>query len=119
MIEPAAAAFERASKVFQTSLLLLVTVGFTTLAVTERLDVFSTSVLAAALLFRGLITFGLLRIRIPRWAASVVAVVYLGYFGYDEFAEGLPSIERLIPASLQMLLFFTALKLLIVSHRRD
>ena len=119
MIEPAAAAFERVSKVFQTSLLLLVTVGFATLAVTERLDVFSTSVLAAALLFRGFVTFGLLRIRFPRWAASVLAVVYLGYFGYDQFAEGLPSIERLIPAALQMLLFFTALKLLIVSRRRD
>ena len=119
MIEPAAAAFERVSKVFQTSLLLLVTVGFATLAVTERLDVFSTSVLAAALLFRGFVTFGLLRIRFPRWVASVLAVVYLGYFGYDEFAEGLPSIERLIPAALQMLLFFTALKLLIVSRRRD
>ena len=94
MIEPAAAAFERVSKVFQTSLLLLVTVGFATLALTERLDVFSTSVLATALLFRGFVTFGLLRTRFPRWAASFLAVVYLGYCGYDEFAEGLPSIQR-------------------------
>ena len=119
MIEPASAATERVGKVFQASLLLLVTVGILTLALTERLDVFSTLVLATALLFRVFVKFGLLRVTFPRGAASILAVVYLGYYCYDLFPGGLPSLERLIPATLRMIFFFTALIIAIANRSRD
>ena len=109
----------RAGKVFQASLLVLVTVGFLTVASTGRLDIFSIAVFTAALLFRILVSVGAVRVSFPRWLGSALALVYLAYYGYEIFGAGLQSLQWLIPATVQMLFFFTALKLVIADRGRD
>ena len=119
MDEPVAVTTTRAGRVFQTSLLILVTVGLLTVASTGRLDVFPIGIFTTALLFRILISAGVVRVSFPRGLASFLAVAYLAYYCYDIFAGGVQSLQRLIPATVQMLFFFTALKLVIANRGRD
>ena len=119
MNEPVALTTTRSGRVFRASLLILVTVGFLTVASTGRLDIFSIGIFTTALLFRILVSTGVVRLSFPRGVASVLAVVYLAYYCYDIFGAGLQALQRLIPATVQMLFFFTALKLVIADRGRD
>lgn len=119
MDEPVALTTTRAGRVFHVSLLVLVTVAFLTVASTGRLDAFSIGIFTTALLFRVLVSAGVLRAKFPRGLGSFLAVGYLAYYCYEIFGGGVQALPRLIPATVQMLFFFTALKLVIADRGRD
>jgi len=118
MNAPPAASAVHVGRVFEASLLLLVSVGFATVALAGRVDAVSAGVFTTALVFRLLVMFGAVRVKFPRTAASVLAVLYLGYYCWRVFG-GVGSLEKFIPATMQMLFFFTALKLVIAEKGRD
>ena len=119
MNERAPASAVAVSRVFEGSLLLLVSVGFATVALAGRIDALSTTIFATALVVRLLAIFGVIRVRCPRWAVSALALLYSSYFGFVIFSDGGFSLQKFIPATMGMLFFFTALEMVIAKKGRD
>ncbi len=119
MNAPPAASAVHVGRVFEASLLLLVSVGFATVALAGRVDAVFFGVFAAALVFRLLVTFGVIRVKFPRRVASVLALLYVGYYCWEVFGDDGRALEKFIPATMRMLFFFTALKLVIAETGRD
>lgn len=70
---------------FQFSLLGLVASSFCALAGTGRLDPASLAFLLAGLTWRGFMTVGLARLRIPQYLITVVATAYLIFYPIDYY----------------------------------
>jgi hypothetical protein len=119
MNAPPAASAVHVGRVFEASLLLLVSVAFATVALAGRVEPVFFGVFAAALVFRLLVTFGVVRVKFPRRLASALALLYVGYYCWEVFGDGGSALGRFIPATMRMLFFFTALKLVIAQTGRD
>jgi protein-glutamine gamma-glutamyltransferase len=100
---------------FQTSLYLLVLSGFMLLASTGRLDVLSMSVVAVALLIRGILLLRSREFTIPEQWTNYFTIGYVAFYAFDYFVLS----RSFINATVHLTLFSMAVKLFGVYRERD
>jgi transglutaminase-like putative cysteine protease len=100
---------------FEFSLLGLLTSGYLAVAGSGYLDGPSIVLTASALLLRALLVGGFLRYQIPN---SLVAAVTLGYMGFYPI-DYLFLSRSFLPATVHLVLFIAAVKILTASTNRD
>ena len=109
----------RVDRVLQVSLLLLVANGFLAIASTGALDWFSISLMTAALAWRTAMVLRRAGRPIPSRIPSILALVYLVVYGVELYLSAPDILDVFVPATVRMMFFFTALKLLIAKNGRD
>ena len=109
----------RVDRIFQTSLLLLLANGFLAIAATGALDSFSVVVMSIALVWRAASIVRPASLPIPTRISSIAAVGYFAFYGAELYLGGPSILDVFIPATVRMMFFFTALKLLIAKTGRD
>ena len=109
----------RVERFFQVSLLLLVANGFLAIAATGSLDGFSFTLMSAALVWRAVRVFRTGVQPIPSRIPSILALGYLGFYGIELYLAAPNILDIFVPATVRMMFFFTALKLLLARKGRD
>ena len=109
----------RVERFFQVSLLLLVANGFLAIAATGSLDGFSITLMSAALVWRAVRVFRTGVQPIPSRIPSILALGYLGFYGIELYLAAPNILDIFVPATVRMMFFFTALKLLLAKKGRD
>ena len=109
----------RVERFFQVSLLLLVANGFLAIAATGSLDGFSLTLMSAALVWRAVRVFRTGVQPIPSRIPSILALGYLGFYGIELYLAAPNILDIFVPATVRMMFFFTALKLLLARMGRD
>jgi protein-glutamine gamma-glutamyltransferase len=110
---------ERAERVFQLSLLLLVATGCLALLATGRAGPLPATAVVAALAVRLLGVSGAVRIRIPPRLGSLLALALLLMYGAEVYYSSPSPAEGLIPATIRLMLLLSALKLVVAETGRD
>lgn len=104
-------------RLFQTSLFLLLVIGFATLVGTGKIDLFSVGFVTVALLLRGyLLLRGSAPFVIPRRAAYWLALVYVPIFFADFFFF---SGRDFVTPAVHLALFLMCVQLFNVQRERD
>ncbi|MFQ5696205.1 MAG: DUF3488 domain-containing protein, partial [Terriglobia bacterium] len=104
---------------FEISLFLLLTVGFLALASTGKLDIFSTLVMAGALVVKALRYRRHHEPELSPQAVKALTALYFPVYGVDFFllSEGWP--DGLLPATSRLVLFIAVMKLFSARTNRD
>ena len=110
---------ERAERVFQFSLLLLVATGCLALLATGRAGLLPATAVVAALAVRLLGAVGAARIRIPPRLVSLLALALLVMYGAEVYYSSPSPAEGVIPATIRLMLLLSALKLVAAEKGRD
>jgi protein-glutamine gamma-glutamyltransferase len=111
---------ERAERVFQLSLLLLVATGCLALLATGRAGLLPAIAVAAALGVKLLLgVIGAARIRVPPRLVSLLALALLLMYGAEVYYPSPSPAEGVIPATMRLLLLLSALKLVAAEKGRD
>src|ERR1700736_1228648 len=100
---------------FQFSLLGLLASGYLAVVGSGYLDVPTMAITAAALLLRGLITAGVLRLEFPPAPATVATLVYIGFSPIDYFYVS----GAFIPSTVHLVFFVAVVKILTAKTNRD
>lgn len=115
MASSAASPARRIEQFFQISLVLLLANGFFAILFTGRLDPVISMVMGAALLLRLLRTLDVIRFELPKWAVTLLSLLYVVFFPLDYLLIA----RSFVPATVRMMFFFTALKMLSAKTGRD
>ena len=107
-----AAAVER---FFQFSLLGLIAIGFLALASSRYLDRPTLGLTFAALILRGLIVAGVLRLEIPAKVISLAALAYVAFYPLDFYFIS----RDFLAATVHGVCFLAAIKILTATSNRD
>ena len=100
---------------FEFSLLGMLSVGFLAVLVTGFLDPLSIALTTAILLVRLALVMGWLRLKIPPRVITALAFLYAGFFAVDfQYLS-----HSFLVATIHLMLFLAALKLLTASSARD
>jgi transglutaminase-like putative cysteine protease len=111
----AATAAQRVGQFFQLSLVLLLANGFFAILFTGRLDPLISLVMGASLLLRLLRALDVIRFELPQWAVTLLSLLYVVFYPLDYLLIS----RSFIPATIRMMFFFTALKMLSAKTGRD
>jgi hypothetical protein len=111
----AASPAQRAGQFFQISLVLLLANGFFAIAFSGRLDPLILLVMSGALLLRLLRALDVLRFELPKWAVTLWSLAYIVFYPLDYLLIS----QSFVPATIRMMFFFTALKMLSAKTGRD
>jgi transglutaminase-like putative cysteine protease len=115
MSSPARSPVEAAERFYQWSLLGLMTSGFLALVGTGALDWPTTLLTSLALVVRGAVIAGLLRLHLnPAWVAAAT-LAYVGFYPLD--VQYLT--REFIPATIHLICFLSAARLLTARTDRD
>jgi protein-glutamine gamma-glutamyltransferase len=102
-------------RLFQTSLLGMVTCGYLAVAGSGYLDLPTLVLMALALLARGLIVIGLLRLEFPRWLVNVLTLAYVAFYPIDYlFISG-----EFLPATVHLVFYLAIVKIITAQTDRD
>src|SRR3979411_2074385 len=100
---------------FEFSLLGLLTSGYLAVVGSGYLDAPTVVLAALALMLRGLLVAGVLRLRIP---AALVAAATLGYMGFY-FVDYAFISRSFLPATFHLVFFIASVKILTATTNRD
>ena len=115
MASSAASPARRVEQFFQISLLLLLANGFFAILFSGRLDPFISMAMGAALLLRLLRALDVIRFELSKWAVTLLSLLYAVFFPLDYLLIS----RSFVPATIRMMFFFTALKMLSARTGRD
>ena len=101
---------------FQTSLFLMLVVGFATLASTGKLDLLSVGFVLASLALRGYLLLREIQFVIPRRVTYWLSLVYVAMFFADFFFF---SGRDFVPPAVHLVLFGMCIKLFSIERERD
>jgi transglutaminase-like putative cysteine protease len=102
-------------RVFEVSLFLLIVTGFTTLASTGRLDIFSILVGWIAMAVRGFLLLRNRRVLIPERWTSFLTIFYVLFYALDYLLVS----ASFVTATVHLLLFIMIVKMFSVQRERD
>jgi hypothetical protein len=105
----------RVEHFFQISLILLLANGFFAILFTGTLDPIISVVMAAALLLRLLRALDVVRFDLPKWAVTVFSLLYIVFYPLDYLLIS----RSFVPATIRMMFFFTALRMLSAKTGRE
>jgi protein-glutamine gamma-glutamyltransferase len=111
----AAAPAGRAGQFFEISLVLLLANGFFALLFAGGLDPLISLGMGAALLLRLLQALDVVRFELPKWAVTLLSLLYVVFYPLDYLLIS----RAFVPATVRMMFFFTAVKLLGARTGRD
>jgi hypothetical protein len=111
----AASPAHRVGQFFQISLVLLLANGFFAIAFTGQLDPFISLLMGGALLLRLLRALDVVRFELPRGLATLLSLLYIVFFPLDYLLIS----RSFVPATIRMMFFFTALKMLSAKTGRE
>ncbi len=100
---------------FQISLLGLVTSGYLAVAGSGYLDLPTIVLAGAGLLLRGLLVAGLLRVRFPELAVTVVTLAYAGFYPLDYLFVS----RGFLDATVHLVFFVAVVKIVTAATPRD
>src|ERR1700675_238764 len=100
---------------FQFSLLGLLASGYLAVVGSGYLDVPTMAITAAALLLRGLITAGALRLDFPPGVVTAATLAYIGFYPIDYFYIS----GAFIPCTVHLVFFVAVVKILTAKTNRD
>ena len=100
---------------FQISIFLLITVGFTTLFSTGRLDLLSVLFVGAALILRGYLLLKNREFKIPERWTNYLTLVYVLIFAVDLFLIS----GSYVTATVHLVLFSLVVKIFSIQRERD
>src|SRR5579864_3765034 len=102
-------------KFFQFSLLGLLASGYLAVVGSGYLDVPTIVITAAALLLRGLMTGGILRLNFPPAIVTAATLTYIGFYPIDYFYVS----DAFIPSVVHLVFFVAVVKILTAQTNRD
>jgi hypothetical protein len=105
----------RVGQFFEISLVLLLANGFFAILFTGRLDPLISMAMGGALLLRLLRALDVVRFELPKWAVTLCSLAYVVFFPLDYLLIS----RAFVPATVRMMFFFTALKMLSAKTGRD
>ena len=100
---------------FQFSLLGLLASGYLAVVGSGYLDLPTVVITAAALIVRGLIAAGVLRLEFPPSIATVLTLAYIGFYPIDYFYVS----NAFIPSAVHLVFFVAVVKILTAKTNRD
>ncbi len=115
MASSAASPAGRAGQFFEISLVLLLANGFFALLFASALDPLISLAMGAALLFRLLKALDVVRFEPPKWAVTLCSLLYIVFYPLDYLLIS----HAFVTATIRMMFFFTAVKLLSARAGRD
>ncbi len=106
---------------FELSLIGALTTAFLTLAVTGRLERVAVALFAAVLLLRLTVLAARENWRLGPRAVTVISILYVAFFPVDLFylASGATLLDRTLAATIHLVFFTAAVKVLSASRARD
>lgn len=102
-------------RLFQASLLGMVTSGYLAVAGSGYVDLPTLLLMAAALLTRGLMVLGAIRLEFPPMAVNAATIAYVAFYPIDYLFVS----REFLPATVHLVFYLAIMKILIAKTERD
>jgi len=100
---------------FEWAILGMVSSGYLAVALSGALDLPTLAVAGAAIVFRGLLIQGLVRLPFPEWVANAAALAYVGFYAIDYYYLS----REFLPSTVHLVFFLAAVLLVRARSPRD